>query len=74
MGAGQKRNQILVPEARRAMEQFKYEAATEVGLNVKEGDYWGNLTSRDCGAVGGAMVRRMIQAYEQSLAQQQQPR
>ncbi len=68
MGLGQKRNQILVPEARAAMERFKYEAAQEVGLNVQEGAYWGDYTSRDCGAVGGHMVKRMIQEYEQSLA------
>jgi hypothetical protein len=52
------------------MDRFKYEMAAEVGLNVSEGYYWGDIPSRQCGAVGGHMVRRMIQAYEQSLAGQ----
>lgn len=68
MGQGQKSNRISVPGAQAAMDQFKYETAAEVGLNVQRGDYWGNLTSRDCGAVGGHMVRKMIQSYEQQLA------
>lgn len=68
MGLGQKRKNILIPEARAAMERLKYEAAQEIGLNVQEGTYWGDYTSRDCGAVGGHMVRKMIAEYEQSLA------
>lgn len=78
MGQGQKRNKLLVPEANQAMYQFKYEMANEVGVgNQIQGDYWGHISARDCGAVGGAMVRRMIQQYQQGLAsqqpQQQQP-
>jgi hypothetical protein len=48
---------------------MKYEIANELNIptNLIQGDYWGNLSSRDCGAVGGNMVRRMIQAAEQSL-------
>ncbi|MDN5293840.1 MAG: hypothetical protein PWQ91_1012 [Eubacteriales bacterium] len=71
MGTGQRRNKALVVEARPALDQFKYEVANEIGIPVNQikGGYWGNLTSRDCGAVGGNMVRKMIQAYEQSLAQ-----
>ena len=69
MGTGQKRNKLIVPEAQKAMYQFKYEMANEVGVtNQIQGGYWGHISSRDCGAVGGHMVRRMIQAYEQSLA------
>ncbi len=67
MAQGQRTNQVLVPEARLALDQFKYEVAADLGINPP-GDYWGNLTSRDCGAVGGHMVRRMIQLAEQSLA------
>ncbi|MGB9791170.1 MAG: small, acid-soluble spore protein, alpha/beta type [Thermacetogeniaceae bacterium] len=74
MGRGQKRNKLLVPEASRAMYQFKYELAREVGIeNQIQGDYWGYISSRDCGAVGGGMVRRMIQSIEQTLAQQGSP-
>jgi len=69
MGAGQRSNQILVQNARNALDQFKYEVAQEVGIaNQIQGGYWGNLSSRDCGAVGGGMVRKMIQLAEQQLA------
>lgn len=69
MGTGQNRNQLVVPQARNAMDQFKYEMATQVGVtNQIQGGYWGFIPSRDCGAVGGQMVKRMIEAYEQSLS------
>ena len=51
-------NQINVPEAREAMDQFKMQAASEVGVNLKKG-YNGDLTSRDAGSVGGQMVKKM---------------
>nr|WP_297279801.1 alpha/beta-type small acid-soluble spore protein [uncultured Butyricicoccus sp.] len=60
-------NQMVVPEARAAMDRFKMEAAAEVGVNLKEG-YNGELTSRQAGSVGGQMVKKMIEAYEQNLA------
>ena len=59
-------NQINVPEAREAMDKFKMQAASEVGVNLKNG-YNGDLTSREAGAVGGQMVKKMIEAYEQGL-------
>ena len=59
-------NQINIPEARAAMDKFKMEAASEVGVNLKEG-YNGDLTSREAGSVGGQMVKNMVEAYEQSL-------
>ena len=59
-------NQINVPEARAAMDKFKMEAASEVGVDLKQG-YNGNLTSREAGSVGGQMVKKMIEAYEQGL-------
>ena len=59
-------NKINVPEARAAMDKFKREAAAEVGVNLKEG-YNGDLTSREAGSVGGQMVKKMIEAYEQNL-------
>ena len=59
-------NQINIPEARAAMDKFKMEAASEVGVNLKEG-YNGDLTSREAGSVGGQMVKKMIESYEQSL-------
>lgn len=62
-------NQGMVPEARAAMDRFKMEAAAEVGVNLKQG-YNGDLTSRQAGSVGGQMVKKMIEAYEQKLAGQ----
>ena len=59
-------NQINSPEARAAMDKFKMEAASEVGVNLKEG-YNGDLTSHEAGSVGGQMVKKMIEAYEQNL-------
>ena len=59
-------NQINIPEARDAMDKFKMEAASEVGVNLKEG-YNGNLTSREAGSVGGQMVKKMIEDYERNL-------
>lgn len=69
MGTGQKSNGLVVPQAANAMYNFKYEMANEVGITGQiQGGYWGHIPSRDCGAVGGHMVKRMIEAYEQSLA------
>ena len=59
-------NKINIPEAREAMDKFKMEAASEVGVNLKQG-YNGDLTSREAGYVGGQMVKKMIEAYEQNL-------
>ncbi|MDO4516677.1 MAG: alpha/beta-type small acid-soluble spore protein [Bacillota bacterium] len=58
---------ILVPEARAAMDQFKMEAANEVGVNLKKG-YNGSLTTREAGSIGGQMVKKMIQSYENKLS------
>ena len=51
-------NQINIPEAREAMDKFKMQAASEVGVNLKQG-YNGDLTSREAGSVGGQMVKKM---------------
>lgn len=59
-------NSINVPEARQAMEQFKQQAASEVGVNLKQG-YNGDLSSREAGSVGGQMVKKMIESYEQNM-------
>lgn len=60
------RNSVIVPEAKEAMNKFKMEAASEVGVNLKQG-YNGDLTFRQAGSVGGQMVKKMIQQYEQSM-------
>ena len=51
-------NKLNVPQAKQAMEQFKMQAASEVGVNLQNG-YNGNLTSREAGSVGGQMVKKM---------------
>ena len=53
-----KNNQINVPQAKQAMEQFKMQAAQEVGVNLTNG-YNGHLTSREAGSVGGQMVKNI---------------
>ncbi len=60
------KNNIVVPEAKDALERFKMEAAAEVGVNLKQG-YNGDLTSRQAGSVGGQMVKKMIESYEKGL-------
>lgn len=59
-------NNIVVPEAKEAMEKFKMEAANEVGVSLKQG-YNGDLTSREAGSIGGQMVKKMIESYENSI-------
>ncbi len=59
-------NKLNIPEAKAAMNKFKMEAASEVGVNLKQG-YNGDLTSREAGSVGGQMVKKMIEAYEQGM-------
>ncbi len=59
-------NNLVVPQAREAMERFKMEAASEVGVNLKQG-YNGDLTSKQAGSIGGQMVKKMIEAYENGI-------
>lgn len=61
-----KSNSSMVPEAKEAMNRFKMESASEVGVNLKQG-YNGDLTSREAGSVGGQMVKKMIESYEKNL-------
>ena len=59
-------NRHVVPEAREALDKFKMEAASEVGVNLKQG-YNGDLTSKEAGSVGGQMVKNMIKKYEEGM-------
>ena len=56
-------NKLVVPEAKQAMDNFKYEVASSMGVNLKQG-YNGDLTAQQNGSVGGEMVRRMIESYQ----------
>jgi small acid-soluble spore protein D (minor alpha/beta-type SASP) len=60
------RNKISVPEAKAALDKFKMEAASEVGVNLKDG-YNGDLTARQAGSVGGQMVKKMIENAEKNM-------
>ena len=59
-------NKNVVPEAREALNRFKMEAASAVGVNLKQG-YNGDLTSKQAGSVGGQMVKKMIKSYEENM-------
>ena len=58
-------NSSLVPEAKQGLAKFKNEVASEMGVQFS--DYNGNLTSKQCGSVGGEMVKRMVQQYESGI-------
>jgi hypothetical protein len=58
-------NQLLVPQARAAMQQFRDETAQELGIQVPPGGYMGDLPSRVNGSIGGLMVKKMIQWYQE---------
>ena len=64
--ASSKSNRVEVPEAKAAMDRFKTEVASELGVNLKEG-YNGDLTSKQNGSVGGYMVKKMIEAQERQM-------
>ena len=60
------KNKVNIPEARAALDKFKMEAANEVGVTLKQG-YNGDLTSKQAGSVGGQMVKKMVESYENNL-------
>ena len=66
MSTQSRSNRVEVPEAKAALDRFKTEVASELGVNLMEG-YNGDLTSREAGSIGGEMVRRMVKSYEESL-------
>lgn len=62
------RNNLVTPQANAAMEQLKYEVAQELGVQIPKDGYYGYMATRDTGAIGGHMVRRLVQIAEQTLA------
>lgn len=65
-------NRVLLPEAQQALDSFKYEIANELGLAEKvKTKGWENMTSRECGSVGGLMVKKMIAQAESMLSGKQ---
>ena len=65
--ANNNNNNIMVPQAKEAMEKFKMEAASQVGVNLKQG-YNGDISSRDAGRIGGNITRRVIEEMEKSMS------
>lgn len=70
MAQGQSRssNQLVVPQADQALDKLKYEIAQELGIAVPQDNYWGTMATRDAGAIGGHITRRLVQIAEQTLA------
>ena len=68
MALGQKSNTPLVPQALRALDQLKYEVAQELGIQTPVDGYWGTMTTRDTGAIGGHITRKLVALAEQQLA------
>jgi hypothetical protein len=70
MARGQSRssNQLVVPQANQALDQMKFEIAQELGIQVPADNYWGNMATRDAGAIGGHITRRLVQIAEEALA------
>jgi hypothetical protein len=73
MARGQSRssNVLVVPQASQALEQLKYEVAQELGIQIPQDGYYGFMATRDTGAIGGHITRRLVQIAEQQLAGQQ---
>jgi small acid-soluble spore protein A (major alpha-type SASP) len=59
---------LLVPQANQVMDQLKHEVAQELGVTMPQDGYYGYMSTRDTGAIGGHMVRRMVQIAEETLA------
>ncbi|ANE48360.1 spore protein [Paenibacillus swuensis] len=71
MGSGSSRtNDLVVPQANQALEQLKYEIAQELGIQVPADGYYGNMATRDTGAIGGHITRRLVEIAQQQLAGQ----
>lgn len=61
-------NTLVIPQARQALDQFKYEVAQQLGISLSQDGYNGNLLTRDAGSIGGQITRRLVEIAEQQLA------
>ncbi|CAH0118313.1 MULTISPECIES: alpha/beta-type small acid-soluble spore protein [unclassified Paenibacillus] len=68
MGQSRRSNQLLVPEANAALERMKMEAAQEQGVTIPQDGYYGHVTSRDAGSLGGYITKHLVQMAEQQLS------
>ncbi|MWV44602.1 small, acid-soluble spore protein, alpha/beta type [Paenibacillus sp. HJL G12] len=64
-------NNLVVPQARTALQQMKMEAAQELGVQIPQDGYYGNMTSRETGSLGGYITKRLVQMAEQSMSGRQ---
>jgi hypothetical protein len=69
-GSNRSSNVLIVPQASQALQQLKYEVAQELGIQIPQDGYYGNMTTRDTGSIGGNITRRLVQIAEQQLAGQ----
>lgn len=60
-------NTLVVPQAKAALNQLKFEVAQELGISLQPNGYNGNLTTRDAGSIGGNITKRLVQIAEQQL-------
>ena len=65
---GRRSGQLIVPQANQALEQMKMEAAQELGVQIPSDGYYGNVTSRDAGSLGGYITKKLVQMAEQQLS------
>ncbi|OFW76551.1 MAG: spore protein [Alicyclobacillus sp. RIFOXYA1_FULL_53_8] len=68
MAQGQKSNTLVVQGAAKALDQLKYEVASELGISTPQDGYWGTMTTRDTGSIGGNITRKLVALAEQQLA------
>ncbi|RAV14426.1 alpha/beta-type small acid-soluble spore protein [Paenibacillus contaminans] len=61
-------NSLVVPQASQALDQMKYEVAQELGIQIPQDGYMGYMASRDAGALGGNITRRLVQIAEQTIS------
>ncbi|RCX19644.1 small acid-soluble spore protein alpha/beta type [Fontibacillus phaseoli] len=67
-GRGSRSNNLIVPQATAALQQLKFEAAQELGVQIPQDGYYGNYTSRETGSLGGYITKRLVQLAEQQLS------
>lgn len=68
MSRRSRRNNLVVPQASAALDRLKAEAAQELGIQMSNDGYYGNMTTREAGSIGGSMTRRLVQLAEQQLS------
>lgn len=68
MASNRRSNQLIVPQATQALEQMKMEAAQELGVQIPADGYYGNVSTRDAGSLGGYITKKLVQIAEQQLS------